>query len=161
VVTRGATSVMTTLPPGEYIDWRDGTLYDGGDTVVLPAPVTEMPILLVDGQLVPLLDPTIDTLAAEMSPDVIGPTDVADVYDVTGVISKARGTAGFTLAGGATLTAQYDGSAVACGGCTVTQISARVQRVQVETTNDLTVGGLRVASTGVTRRLRWDLYLVD
>jgi alpha-glucosidase (family GH31 glycosyl hydrolase) len=161
VVTRGATSVTTKLPPGEFIDLRDGSLHDGGMDTTLPAPITEMPVLLVDGQLVPMLDPTIDTLAEETSPDVVGPTDVADVYDVTGVISAARGTATFTLAGGATLTAHYDGSAVACNACTVTQLGERVQRVRVETTADLAAGGLSVSSTGVTRRLRWDLYLVD
>jgi alpha-D-xyloside xylohydrolase len=161
VVTRGATTVTTVLPPGEFIDWRDGTLYDGGASVTLPAPLTELPLLLVDGALIPMLDPTIDTLAIETSATVIGPTDVGDVYDVVGAISRATGTATFTLSDGGTLTAHYDGTPIACTGCTVTQLGPRVQRVQVQATADVTAGGLTLQSSGVTRRLRWDVYVID
>ena len=157
VVTRGATTVTTLLPPGEFIDWRDGTLYDGDTTATLPAPLTELPLLLVDGVLIPMLDPTIDTLAAETSATVVGPTDVADVYDVVGAISK---TASFTFGDTSTLAASYDGTAIACAGCTVTRISPRVQRVQVEATSDVAAGGLTLHAT-VARRLRWDLYVID
>jgi alpha-glucosidase len=160
-VTRGATTVTTTLPPGELVDWRDGTLYDGGASVTLPAPLDELPLLLVDGSLIPMLDPTIDTLAPETSPTVIGPTDVANVYDVAGAISKALGRATFTLADGSTLEADYDGTAIACAGCTVTQIGPRVQRVQVDATADVAAGGLSLHSTGITRSLSWDLYVID
>jgi alpha-glucosidase (family GH31 glycosyl hydrolase) len=147
------------LPPGELVDWRDGTLYDGGTTATLPAPLTELPLLLVDGTLVPMLDPTIDTLAAETSPAVIGPTDVADVYDVAGAISHATGRAIFSLAEG-TLEADYDGSMIVCTAC-VTRVGPRVQRVQIEATGDVTLGGLSLHATGVTRRLRWDVYVID
>jgi len=161
VVTRGATTVTTVLPPGELVDWRDGTLYDGGATATLPGPLTELPLLLVDGALVPLLDPSIDTLAVETSATVIGPTDVADVYDVAGAISHATGRATFTLADGGTLDARYDGSGIACTGCTVTRIGPRVQRVQVTATTDVAAGGLALHAAGVARRLRWDLYVID
>lgn len=161
VVTRGATSVTTKLPPGTFIDWRDGALYDGGATATLPAPLTELPLLLVDGALVPMLDPTIDTLSAETSATVVGPSDVADVYDVAGAVSKTKGTSTFVLADRGTLTAQYSGGAIACTGCTVTRLGPRVQRVQVETTGDLDAGGLALRSTGVSRRLRWDVYVID
>ena len=158
VVTRGATSVTTTLPPGEFIDWRDGTLYDGDTSATLPAPLTELPLLLVDGVLIPMLDPTIDTLAPETSPTVIGPSDVAGVYDVVGAISK---TATFTFADHTNLAATYDGTPIACTGCTVTQIGPRVQRVQVEATGDVSAGGLMLDAGAVTRSLRWDLYVID
>jgi alpha-glucosidase len=161
VVTRGATSVTATLPPGEFVDWRDGTLYDGGTTATLPAPLTELPLLLVDGSLIPMLDPTIDTLAPETSPTVIGPTDVADVYDVVGALSRATGSATFALADGGTLAAHYDGSPIACTGCTVTPIGPRVQRVQIQATGDVAAGGLTLHAMGVSRRLRWDVYLID
>ena len=161
VVTRGATSVTTTLPPGELVDWRDGTLYDGGVTATLPAPLTELPLLLVDGTLVPMLDPSIETLAAESSATVIGPTDVADVYDVAGALSHATGRSTFTLADGGTLEARYDGAPIACAGCTVTRVGPRVQRVQVETTADLAAGGLSFHTAGVARRVRWDVYVID
>ena len=161
VVTRGATTVTTALPPGEFVDWRDGTLYDGGTTATLPAPLDELPLLLVDGAVIPMLDPTIDTLAVETSPTVIGPSDVADVYDVVVAISRATGSAAFTLADGSTLSAHYDGSPIACTGCTVTPIGTRVQRVQVDATADIAAGGLSLHSVGVTRSLRWDVYVID
>jgi alpha-D-xyloside xylohydrolase len=161
VVTRGATTVTATLPPGELVDWRDGTLYDGDTVATLPAPLTEIPLLLVDGGLVPMLDPTIDTLAVETSPTVVGPTDVADVYDVAGAISRATGSATFTLADGGVLAAHYDGSAIACTGCTITRVGPRVQRVQVTATSDVAAGGLALHSSGIARRLRWDLYVID
>lgn len=161
VVARGATSVTTTLPPGEFIDWRDGSLHDGGATVTLPAPLTELPLLLVDGTLIPMLDPSIDTLAVEASPTVVGPTDVAAVYDVAGVISRASGAAAFTLADGGALAAHYDGTSITCAGCTVTRIGPRVQRVQVEATADVVAGGLTLHAASISRRLRWDVYVID
>jgi len=157
VVERGATTKTVTLPPGNYIDWRDGTLYAGDTMVTLPAPLTELPLLLVDGQLVPLLDPTIDTLAPESDPSIVGPDDVAGFYDVAGVLSPATGSAHFTLADGTTLDATYTGGLTGCTGCTVTQISPRVQRVQV--TGPVT-GALTTSSTS-SRTIRWDLYLID
>ncbi|MEP6862032.1 MAG: hypothetical protein ABJE66_15515 [Deltaproteobacteria bacterium] len=69
-------------------------------------------------------------------------------------VSRATGTATFTLADGSTLTAHYDGSAIACTGCTVTRLGPRVQRVQVTAPTDLAAGGLTLQSVGVTRRLR-------
>ena len=105
VVARGAVQKDIVLPPGLFVDWHDGTLLDGGAggvTVTVPAALDKLPLLLVDGTLLPLLDPTIDTLADETNPDVVGPGDVADVYDVVGMISKSTGAAQFTLADGGT-----------------------------------------------------------
>jgi alpha-glucosidase (family GH31 glycosyl hydrolase) len=159
-VERGDTTKTVLLPPGNFIDLRDGTLYTGNTMATLPAPVTELPLLLVDGQLVPMLDPTIDTLATETNATVVGPTDVANVYDVTGVISAATAHSTFTFADGSTLGATYGGGLATCTGCTITQVSARVQRIQV-TGSDVTAGGLHLSQQGVTRTLRWDLYVID
>ena len=161
VVTRGATTVTATLPPGMLVDWRDGTLYEGGTSATLPAPLTELPLLLVDGGLIPMLDKAIDTLAVESSPTVIGPTDVADVYDVVGAVSHLTGRATFAMATGGTLAAAYDGTPIACAGCTVTRLGPRVQRVQVDTMADVAAGGLTLRATGISRHLRWDLYVID
>jgi hypothetical protein len=108
----------------------------------------------------PLLDPTIDTLAPA-TPPTVGAADVADVYDVVGMISTATGAARFTLADGGTLAASYAGNLAACATCTVTRLGARLQRVQVEATGDVDAGGLHLSSSAVSRRLRWDLYIVD
>ena len=164
VVARGAVTKDIVLPPGLFVDWHDGTLLDGGAgsvTVTVPAALDKLPLLLVDGTLLPLLDPTIDTLADETNPDVVGPGDVADVYDVVGMISKSTGAAQLTLADGGTLAASYTGNLAACATCTVTQLGARLQRLQVETTAAVDAGGLHLSSTAVSRRLRWDLYIVD
>jgi hypothetical protein len=91
---------------------------------------------------------------------VIGPSDVADVYDVAGAISHTTGRALFPLADG-TLEADYDGSPIACAGCTVTRVGPRVQRVEVEATGDVAAGGLSLHASGITRRLRWDVYVID
>ncbi len=177
VVERGARDKTVTLPEGRYVDWRDGTLVEGGREVTLAAPLEQMPLLLRDGYLVPLLDPTIDTLSEEDHAEVVGPADVADVYDVAGVLSTDSGEARFELADGGTLAATLDGAFAAPAlteaadaaelstctpGCYLTEdLGAGVTRVRI--THDggtLDAGGLHLASdTG--RRARWDLYLVE
>src|SRR5207244_3001984 len=84
------TTVTTTLPPGEYVDWRDGTLYDGGQTATLPAPLVELPLLLVDGGLIPMYDASIDTLAPSAGGAIgVDAAAVGGVYDVVG--ARTRG----------------------------------------------------------------------
>lgn len=164
VVARGARDKTLTLPPGLFVDWHDQTLVDGGAggvSVTLPAALDKLPLLLVDGTLLPLLDPTIDTTVPELNPAVVGPDDVADVYDVVGVVSTATSAAHFAFADGGTLAATYAGNLAACASCTVTPLGARLQRLQVEATGDVDAGGLHLSSSGVSRRLRWDLYIVD
>ncbi|HTM19716.1 MAG TPA: TIM-barrel domain-containing protein, partial [Kofleriaceae bacterium] len=85
VITRGATTRDVDLPAGSYLDWDAQTLIDGGGPVTVAAPLDTLPLLLRAGYLVPLLDPTIDTLFDGAVPGVVGPSAVADVYDVTGV----------------------------------------------------------------------------
>ena len=178
VVDRGAREKSVALPDGRWVDWRDGALYEGGREVTLAAPLDSMPLLLREGHLVPLLDPTIDTLAEEDDPAIVGPADVADVYDVVGVLSPASGAARFELADGGSLVASVDGAFASPAGmpeaaseaelaaCTpgcwlVADLGGGVTRVRL--THDggaLDAGGLHVASdTG--RRARWDLYLVE
>jgi hypothetical protein len=128
--------------------------------VTVPAPLDKLPLFVVDGQLLPLLDPTIDTLATENAPTVVGPTDVADVYDVVGLVSTASGGAHFDLAEGGTLEAVYGGNLARCTGCMLTRLSPRLVRLQVETSG-VDAGGLHLAASGVGRRVRWDLYIVD
>jgi len=134
VVARDARDKTLTLPPGLFVDQRDGTLYDGatgGVSATVPAPLDELPLFLVDGTLLPLLDPTIDTLVDGTTAGVVGPAAVADVYDVTGVISTVSGSAHFTLADGGTLDATYAGGLTGCVDCTITRRGPRVQRLTV------------------------------
>ena len=178
VVERGARDKSVTLPEGRYVDWRDGTLHEGGREVTLAAPLESMPLLLREGYLVPLLDPTIDTLSAEDDPAIVGPADVADVYDVVGVLSPSSGEARFELADGGSLLASVDGAfappagvpeastetelAACTPGCWLREeVGSGVARVRItHGGGTLDAGGLHVASdTG--RRARWDLYLLE
>ena len=65
------------LPDGRWIDWwRSVTLdsrgaphlgepqpHSGGGDVTLPAPLDEVPLLVAEGAVIPLLDPSVETLA--------------------------------------------------------------------------------------------------
>jgi hypothetical protein len=162
-VARGARDKSIALPPGLFLDWRDQTLLDGGSggtSVTVPAPLDKLPLLLVDGTLLPLLDASIDTLVDATAPGIVGPAAVANVYDVVGLVSTTRGDASFTLADGGVVAAAYSGGLAGCSGCTITRLSPRLQRVQVEA-SAVDAGGLHLLSSGISRRLRWDLYIVD
>ena len=72
VITPG-TQRQVWFPPGQWRDWFDGSLHDGGaagKVETVEAPLTKLPLYVRAGALVPLLRPTIDTLA---------PSKVADV----------------------------------------------------------------------------------
>jgi len=179
VVGRGQTSRSVVFPSGLYLDWRDQVLYQAGTSMV-SAPLDKLPLFLRDGQLVPLLDDTIDTLdERETRVDVISPKDVADVYDVVGLLSRATGSAKRVLAGGGSLSATYNAAFVAptltpaadeaalkscAAGCWLaTSISPRVNRIRITAPagQSIVAGGLNLSSQSIARRLRWDLYLVD
>ncbi|MBM4342994.1 MAG: glycoside hydrolase family 31 protein [Deltaproteobacteria bacterium] len=61
------------FPPGVWVDWIDATVHDGGSTgktESIAAPLAKLPLYVRAGQLVPLLRPTIDTLAPATTPGV-------------------------------------------------------------------------------------------
>lgn len=182
VVRRGERQRTVDLPAGLYLDWRDQRLVPGGRRVTLSAPLDKLPLLLRDGFLVPLLDPRIDTLdegdhsAAPAGIDVIGPKEVADVYDVVGLLSPATGRATFTLADGGRLEASLSGSGsvdlaalraardeaelALCTGCYLdTPLADGLRRLRISLAAGTTrLGGLSL-SAQTDRRVRWDLYL--
>lgn len=182
VVKRGERQRTVELPAGLYLDWRDQLLVEGGRRAVLSAPLDKLPLLLRDGHVVPLLDPRIDTLddgdhsGAPAGVDVIGPREVADVYDAVALISKRVGRANFTFANGNQLVASYTGGLdlsslraardeadlATCIGCYKdTPLADGLRRLQVSLSDGgVKLGGLTLLSkTG--RRIRWDLYLVE
>jgi alpha-glucosidase (family GH31 glycosyl hydrolase) len=182
VVTRGARTRTLALPPGvQYLDWRDQQLVRAADvnSVNVMAPLDKLPLFLREGQLVPLLDASIETLMIENNATVIGPTDVADVYDVVGLLTGQARQARFTFADGTSLAADYTSAfappagltpaaaaadLATCGGCyLMTVVTPGLTRVQISAAAGapLAAGGLQLAAAGVTRRLRWDLYLAD
>jgi alpha-glucosidase len=179
VVERGAVTKTVELPAGDWLDWRDGSVVVGGSTVTLDAPLAEIPLLLRDGYLVPLLDPSIDTLADAAAGEAVDPDDVKDVYDVVGFFSSAGGatfalsesagleivrSGAFAAPGGYTAVAEADLST--CSDCYVVQdLGNGVTRVRINTPEGaeglpaaVTAGGLMLSTTA-ERRIRWDLYL--
>lgn len=182
VVRRGERQRVLDLPAGLYLDWRDQALLDGGRRITLAAPLDKLPLLLRDGYLVPLLDPRVDTLddsdhsGAPTGLDVTGPKDIADVYDVVGLLSLRTGRAAFTLADGGRLEATFTGSVdlqalraahdeadlARCTDCYLdTQLAGGLRRLRVSLAPGSTrLGGL-VLSSQTGRRIRWDLYLVQ
>lgn len=185
VVHRAERQRTVDLPAGLYLDWRDQKLLEGGRRVSLDAPLDKLPLLLRDGHLVPLLDPRIDTLddgdhsGAPAGVDVTGPKEVADVYDVVGLLSLRTGHASFVLADGAKLAAELTGRVdltklrtargeadlASCGDCYLdAPPSSGARRLRISLASGSgTFGGLSLSALSLktSRRIRWDLYLVE
>jgi sulfoquinovosidase len=104
VVRRGQTQKVTWIPPGQLVDLDDGTVYDGGRVVSIPAPLDKLPLLLIAGHMLPLLDESIETLAEADDPLVVTPSRVADRLDVI-VALRAAQRAELRLADGTRLSA--------------------------------------------------------
>ncbi len=185
ILTRGGRERDVVLPDALYLDWDTKQLVAGGQRTLV-APLDKLPLLLRAGQLVPLLDDRIDTLTEESNPSVVGPTDVADVYDVVTLLSAAHPEATLQLHDGSTLTARVDlqrlrrattgsgsgdqldssltrvESAERLRGCTgcywVDTSDPGKIRVLVSDRGSAKALGLEVLSTS-TRRIRWDVSI--
>ncbi len=70
VVERGATSRAVLFPPGRWRDWWTGELHEGPGEATVAAPLDTLPLFVREGGLVPMLRPTIDTLAPTTDPSV-------------------------------------------------------------------------------------------
>ena len=53
VVEKGARTREVYLPKGRWYDWYDGTVYEGGHYVTVPAPLDKTPVLVKEGGIVP------------------------------------------------------------------------------------------------------------
>jgi alpha-D-xyloside xylohydrolase len=71
VVVEGARQKEVMFPPGRWIDWWDGSTHPGGWTETIDAPLEKLPLYLRQGGIVPLLRPTIDTLAPTTKPEQV------------------------------------------------------------------------------------------
>jgi alpha-glucosidase (family GH31 glycosyl hydrolase) len=176
VVERGARSKTLELPAGLYLDWAEQLLIQGGDQVVLDAPLEKLPLLLRDGYLLPMLDASIDTLAEEDHPEVIGPSDVSGLLDVVGLVSTTTGGARLSLYDGGQLQVEWQGGFAppalsqaaspeelsGCSSCWLRQeLGGGLARVRISApAGVVTAGGLRLNALG-DARVRWDLYLVE
>lgn len=176
VLQRGATSRTVILPAGWYLDWQDQVLYKGNETVTLDAPLGKLPLLLRDGYLIPMLDPSIQTLMDNNHPGITGPSDVAGVYDVVGLVSTDTARADFVFWNNETLDVTWTGGfsppafaqatseadLATCGQCWSTEtISPQLTRVRITSSSpEVTAGGL-ILKANSSRKIRWDLYLVQ
>jgi len=114
VTTRGVTERDVPLPAGRWVDWWTGQVYEGGTTIHVSAPLGTLPLFLREGGIIPMLRPTIDTLApTTMTPDKV------DSYATTPGILYARVAPGaaesFTVFDGAEVKAERAQGAVTLG----------------------------------------------
>jgi alpha-glucosidase (family GH31 glycosyl hydrolase) len=176
VVERGATTKETWLPPGRWVDLVDHAVYDGARRVVLPAPLARLPLLVRDGGIVPMLDPSVETLAAATEPSVVTSELRKDRLDVVVALAPGR-DASIVLADGTTLRAQRGTSpgapsalrevapellATCDGGCVNRASEAAVDRLRLTTplaaTFDVTHDDMTLHASGpLARRVRWDV----
>lgn len=176
VVRRGQVEKETWLPPGLFVDLDDLTVFEGGQVVTIPAPLGKLPLLLASEQILPLLDPSIDTLAPATDPTVVTLADVADRIDVM-VALPATGKATLVLADGTELEAvrtprdqgnpegllEVAADEIAdCGGCLFRSAEGDVDRWRVTTElgqgSSIAIGDLTLTVRGgPARRVRWDV----
>ncbi len=176
VVERGALEKQGWLPAGRYVDLDDFRVYEGGQPVTIPAPLDKLPVFLVENQILPMLDPSIDTLAPATDPTVVTLATVADRLDVQVALGPG-GQAHLVLNDGTVLDAQRLGAdagnpgALAqaplrampdCASCFDAQLSGDVARLRVNTplaaSSDVTLEDVHLVVTGgPSRRVRWDV----
>lgn len=177
IVRRAATEKSTWLPPGRFVDWEDFTVYEGGKQVTIPAPLEKLPLFFVENGIVPMLDPSIQTLAPATDPSVVTPATVADRLDVVVALGPS-GSATLELLDGTVLEAtraasdagnpdglaeQTDGAAMAdCASCFFAETKGDVDRLRANSAlaagSELTLNDVHLVATGgPSRRIRWDV----
>lgn len=176
VVARAATVKHTWLPKGRYVDFDDHSVYEGGQTVDLPAPLGKLPLLLVADNILPLWDASLDTLVKATDPSVVTLAQVGDRLDAVVALSPG-GHAHLTLADGTVLDAtrvasdqgnpgalaQVAADAIAaCSTCFNSGADGGVKRLRANgalaATASLTIEDVKLTvSGGPARRVRWDV----
>lgn len=154
VVRRGVRTRRVWLPPGRYVEWSEGSVHAGPAFVEVPAPLSRLPLFVVENQLVPLLDAEVQTLAPATVPGIVTESSRADVLDVVAALGPG-GTASMTLADGTTLEAKRVAAPVTatCSACSVETFGG-VRRVRV--TGVRAFDDVEVSSSG-SRQVRWQI----
>jgi len=115
VTKRGVVERSVMLPAGAWIDWWTGERHEGGKTITASAPLETLPLYLREGGIVPMLRPTIDTLAPTDNP-----VDV-DSYATTPGLVWARvapsgsDASAFTIFDGTKLDVSRTGGVISLG----------------------------------------------
>ncbi len=111
-VVDASTNARTFVAPtGAWRSWWDGAPLDAapGEMVTVEAPIGRVPLWIRAGGIVPLLRPTIDTIAPATDPEV---DSYANDPGVLWGRVAAGGDGRFTLWDGATLVSRDDGTTV-------------------------------------------------
>ncbi|MEO6418510.1 MAG: TIM-barrel domain-containing protein, partial [Polyangiaceae bacterium] len=178
VVRRGATTRDVWLPPGRWVDWFSLEPLASGK-VTRTVPLDVMPLFLKSGAIVPLLDPSIQTLVRTATdPTVVTLDSVKDVLDARAAIDLAARDAAITLTDGTSLAASLGAGALAlpadlavaatdaelstCAACgKIDTLPSGVQRVRVSTSAPtIAVGGLTLSRPVGTQKIRWDVAVL-
>ena len=101
VVERDARNREVVFPPGTWFDWWSGERFDGGQTVVVDAPLGKLPLYLREAGIVPMLRPTIDSMAPTTRPDEVD--SYATTPGILHAVVRAGEASTFTLFDGAQL----------------------------------------------------------
>src|SRR5262245_31922330 len=114
VLAPGATTRTVYLPAGDWVDlWRAGawdsvagafvlgaaTVLPGGRAIEVPAPLSELPLLVRAGAVLPLLPPDVDTLAPYGDP-ALGLVSLADRQGELHLLAFPRGDTEARMFGG-------------------------------------------------------------
>ena len=156
------------FPPGpRYVAVDDFTVWTGEADV--PAPLARLPLFLVEGQLLPMLDAEVQTLAPATVPGVVTAQSRADVLDVQVALGPG-GEASLTLFDGTELKARRTSANAGrtgftessdvktCERCFTVSTLPALTRAQVSSSASTTFDELEfTVSGGPTRRIRWDV----
>ena len=174
VVRRGLSAKHLWLPPGAYVDLRAPyTRYTGDATVDLPAPLGELPLLLVAGQILPLLDPGVMTLAPSTDAQVVTADSMATVLDAQVALAPGQ-SAQLTLSDGTQLSAERSADAATtlaavdasllpgCELCYVDEPGRLRVNSALARQSDVSVREVRLSAHGPSaRRVRWDVFRTE
>jgi alpha-D-xyloside xylohydrolase len=173
VIRRGHTTKTTWLPPGVVADLDDGRTFEGGTVTLFDAPLTKLPLFLLEGRMLLMLDARVETLAPSNDPSIVDAGDVADVLDVTVALARGAG-ASLTLADGTVLRASPtdeddtplaavgSNDLVDCAQCRVDDAFGDTHRIRANTElsprTRVVVDGTSLSAGGPSaRRIRWTL----
>jgi sulfoquinovosidase len=168
VLKRGQSTRRVWFPPGpRYVAVDDFTVWTGEADV--PAPLARLPLFLVEGQLLPMLDAEVQTLAPATVPGVVTAQSRADVLDVQVALGPG-GEASLTLFDGTELKARRTSANAGrtgftessdvktCERCFTVSTLPALTRAQVSSSASTTFDELEfTVSGGPTRRIRWDV----
>ncbi len=107
VINKGQIKRTVHFPQGNWIDWWSGEIIPGGAPLEVDAPLEKLPLYLAQGGIVPMLRPTIDTIAPTSQPDRVDSmhTDTGLLYVRT---FPGDQTAHFDLYDGSSVQARWE-----------------------------------------------------